>query len=705
MIIPEAEIIVPDTQADVYTRHIPNTTISSIRTESGNPVTQNEVYVPNSGEETKDTNENAGTKDTILEEEENDIVDVLEERELEDIGANEDKIPNVKEDKDKEEYVEKELLSEEERRKLDKRKERDKGLIGKEGRTGNSEESYDDRQKDAVDMKRNEEKDVFEPGTYQEKERKESDRVEEIEHEEKIGFDIKSDGPDNDEDKEIEIKERRMDANKDIENWKGKEAFDKERYREERVGPVSFHTLEMLGDQKEGEIPGGENLNDKRIDDDVNEIIEDRKEVPLTEKDQNRVDVRFEKGKGPKGEITIYKRLQGEKDGKRKAEEGGDLERMDERIEKKIKVDEKRIDENKGNEMNYNEESESQRGDNGYEKKEEKEGNREEKGEEKAGFDPSLRPSDENTSFCSNLAESNRSSFKGYNDKQIQQDTVTTDNTAQHEEGMGDGKEVNASNVKTLVDKGVERKIIEEEEEEKEEEKTQVKKGAVGNDGLSDGKQEIAVNGKEDKEKKEEEIEKVKEDESLNKNALSGSKREESRNENEQGADQEDQKEEITGVEKERIRPEREAYCGEIERDEKSSGQDQKYDEFKGSKIEKDGRKNENEDKLMQPENEEKKTNKNNIVEGNVTNSKIEGGKDTKGGTDIIGGIEKKAEVPSGGGFKDKGKGEEQKNGNTEKDKEQLKMQNAQPLNSSAQQTDICRDDQPKQVFFFACIL
>lgn len=233
--------------------------------------------------------------------------------------------------------------------------------MGKKGGTGNSEESYDDRQKDAVDMKRNEWKDVFESGTYQENERKESDWVEKIEHEEKIGFDIKSDGPDNDEDKEIEIKVRRIYANKDKENWKGKEAFDKEGYREERVRPESFHTLEMLGDQKEGEIPG-ENLNDKKIDDDVNEIIEDRKGGLLTENDGNRVDVSFEKGKGQNGEITIYKRLQGEKDRKRKAEEGGDLERMDEILENKIKVDGKRIEENKGNETNDNKESESQRG-------------------------------------------------------------------------------------------------------------------------------------------------------------------------------------------------------------------------------------------------------------------------------------------------------------------------------------------------------
>lgn len=96
------------------------------------------------------------------------------------------------------------------------------------------------------------------------------------------------------------------------------------------------------------------------------------------------------------------------------------------------------------------------------------------------------------------------SSFKGYNDQKIKQDTVTTDNTAQHEEGMENERKVNARSVKTLVDKGVERKIIEEEEEEeeKEEEEKQVKKRAVDNDGLSDGKQEIAINGKENKEKK-----------------------------------------------------------------------------------------------------------------------------------------------------------------------------------------------------------
>lgn len=99
----------------------------------------------------------------------------------------------------------------------------------------------------------------------------------------------------------------------------------------------------------------------------------------------------------------------------------------------------------------------------------------------------------------------------------------------------------------------------------------------------------------------------------------------------------------------------------------------------------------------MQPENGEKKLDKKIIDEGTVTvtNSKIEGGKDTKGGADIIGEIEKKS-----GSFKDKGKGEEQKNGNTEKDKEQLKMQNAQSLNSSAQQTDSCRDDQPNRYYF-----
>lgn len=454
----EAEIMVAVTQADVYTRHIPNPTISSVKTESGNPVTQNEV-LPISGEETKDTNENADTNDIISEGGENDIVDVLEERELQDKGANEDIIPNVKEDKDKEVYVEKELLSEEEGRMLDKRKERDKGFFGIEGKergTGNSEESYDDRQKDAVDMKRNEEKDIFEPGTYQENERKESDSVEEIKNEEIIDFDIKS------EDKEKEIIERRMDANKDKENWKGKEAFDKEGYIGEREGPESFHTLEMLGDQIEGEIPRGKTLDDKTNDDNVNVIIEDKKEGPLTENDEDRLDVSYEKGRGAKGEITIYQGHQGETDGKRKAEEGGDLERMEERIEKKRKVDGKTFEENKGNETTSNESESQGEGDNGNEKKKEKEGNSEEKGEEdKADFDPSLQPSDENTSFCSGLAECNRSSFKGYNDIQTEQDVVTTD-TAQHEEGMGNGREVNAGNVKTLVDKGLERKIMKE---------------------------------------------------------------------------------------------------------------------------------------------------------------------------------------------------------------------------------------------------
>lgn len=42
----------------------------------------------------------------------------------------------------------------------------------------------------------------------------------------------------------------------------------------------------------------------------------------------------------------------------------------------------------------------------------------------------------------------------------------------------------------------------------------------------------------------------MEEEESLNRNAVSGSKREEGRNENEQGGDQGDKKEEITGVEK-----------------------------------------------------------------------------------------------------------------------------------------------------------
>lgn len=96
----------------------------------------------------KDINENVDINDIILEGGENDIVDVLEERELQDKGVNEDIIFNVKEDKDKEVYVEKELLLEEEGRMLDKRKERDKGFFGIEGKErgiGNSEELYDDR--------------------------------------------------------------------------------------------------------------------------------------------------------------------------------------------------------------------------------------------------------------------------------------------------------------------------------------------------------------------------------------------------------------------------------------------------------------------------------------------------------------------------------------------------------------------------------
>lgn len=39
-----------------------------------------------------------------------------------------------------------------------------------------------------------------------------------------------------------------MDVNKDKENWKGKEVFDKEGYIGERVGLESFYILEMLGD-------------------------------------------------------------------------------------------------------------------------------------------------------------------------------------------------------------------------------------------------------------------------------------------------------------------------------------------------------------------------------------------------------------------------------------------------------------------------
>lgn len=90
----------------------------------------------------KDINENVDSKDNILEGEENEIVDVLKERELEDKGGNEYIKFNVKEDKDKE--VEKELLVGEER-KLEKRKERDKGLFGEEGGIGNSDELFDER--------------------------------------------------------------------------------------------------------------------------------------------------------------------------------------------------------------------------------------------------------------------------------------------------------------------------------------------------------------------------------------------------------------------------------------------------------------------------------------------------------------------------------------------------------------------------------
>lgn len=75
-------------------------------------------------------------------------------------------------------------------------------------------------------------------------------------------------------------------------------------------------------------------------------------------------------------------------DGKRKVEEGGDLDRMEERIEKKRKVDGKIFEENKGNEMISNELESQGEGDNGNEKKKEKEGNSEEKGEEdKVDFD------------------------------------------------------------------------------------------------------------------------------------------------------------------------------------------------------------------------------------------------------------------------------------------------------------------------------
>lgn len=104
----------------------------------------------------------------------------------------------------------------------------------------------------------------------------------------------------------------------------------------------------------------------------------------------------------------------------------------------------------------------------------------------------------------------------------------------------------------------------------------------------------------------------------------------------------------------------------------------------------------------MQQEYEEKKRDSNIREKGTVieTNSEVEEGYDTKGGADIKGGVEKKIGGPSGGSLKDKGKGEEQKYGNTEKNKEQLKVQNAQPLDSSAQQTDSCRDNQPKKVLF-----
>lgn len=704
--IPAAEIMVPDTQTDVYTRRIPSPTISSTRTESGNPVTQNEVNLPNSGEKTKDTNENADSKDNTLEGEENEIVDVLKERELEDKGGIEHIKPNVKEDKDKEVDVEKELLAGEER-KTEKRKERDKGLFGEEGGTGNSDESFDERQKRALDVKRNEEKNEIQSGAYQENKQKESDRVEEIKNEEKIGFDIKSDGPDSDKNREIEIKERTMDAREDREKLEGEEAFENVGDREEVVGPESFYTVEMLGDQNGGEIPKGENVDDIKIINNKNEIIEDRKEGPLAENDEDRVDVIYKKGRGAKGEITIYMGQQGEKDEKRKAEEE-DLERMGERIEKKRKVNERRIEENKGNETNSNEESERQQGgDNENEIKEEKEEQNEEQEEEEeegGGFDSLLQPSDEDTLFSKNLAENNRSSFKGYNDQQIEQDTLTTDNNAQHMEGMEKGGEVIASDVKILVDKEEESKNIEEEEQEEEEEKDKKVKneeGTVDNEESSDVKHTDAVNGKERKEKKEEEKEKV-EEESLNRDAISGSKREESRNESGQGVNQGDKKREIKGVEKERIGGEREAYCEKIGLDGKSSGPDKMSDESKENKNEEDGRKNENEDELMQQEYEEKKrdTNIGEEVTVTETNSEVEGGYDTKGGADIKGGVEKKIGGPSNESLKDKGKGEERKYGNTEEYLKQPKERTAQPLDSSAQQTDSCIDNQPKKVLF-----
>lgn len=58
---------------------------------------------------------------------------------------------------------------------------------------------------------------------------------------------------------------------------------------------------------------------------------------------------------------------------------------------------------------------------------------------------------------------------------------------------------------------------------------------------------------------------------------------------------------------------------------------------------------------------EEKKLDENIIEERLVieVNGMIEGGKDKKGGVDIMSGIEKKVGVLSGGSFKDKRKGEE----------------------------------------------
>lgn len=633
MIIPEAEIMVPDSETNVHTKHIPNPTIPSNRTESGNSVTQNEVYLPNIDEETRDTKENADGKDNLSERGANEIVDVLEEKELEVKGEHEDMISHVKEDKDKKVDVEKELFSEKERRKIDKRKERDKGLFGEEGETGNSKESFDERQKNAIDIKRNEEKHKYDPRAYQESERKESDRAEEIENEEKSDFDIKRDGPVNYEDNKLKIKEGRTDTNRDKENWNGKKAFDKVGYREERVGPESFDNVDIIGDQKGGKIPGEESFDDKKFDDDGNDLIKGKKEGTLTKKENERV---------AKGEITIYKRDQRENDDKRKAGEG-DLENTnDERIEKKRKIDGRRMDENKGNELNSNEESERHR--------------------------------------------------EGDNENKIQEEK---------EEDNEEDEELNANNVNTLVHKKDERINIEEEKEEEEDKKVKKEEETVDNDGSSNEEQENALNVNENKENKEVEN-KTEEEESLNTYTVSRSKREESRKDNEQRADQEDKREDIKGVEKERLRGERETYYKEIEHIETSLGPDKKNDEVQENRNEKDGRTNENGDELMQQKNGEIKRDKNNREEHRVTktNIEVEGGKNTKGGTNIKGETKKKAGGPSSASFKDKGKGGKQKNRNTEKSKEQPRVRNAQPPDNSAQQTGSCKDDQPKKVLF-----